>query len=333
MLPDLVLLLGGLAALYFGGGWLVRGASALARSLGVTPLVIGLTVVAFGTSMPELVVNLAAAFRGSADLGFGNVVGSNIANLGLLLALTALLRPIPIDRGLVVYEIPLMIGAALLALVLALLGGDAPGFGPGDGLVLLLFFALFMGAALGRARGPGPLHPEGSVPAGASHPDSSRTAPDPPGGVSTGGGWRITVWIVAGLAALFLGGEGTVRGAVGLATGVGISDAVVGLTVVAVGTSLPEFATTLTAARQGQVALAVGNVVGSNLFNIAFIWGVTVLVAPAALPDGGVVDLAVMVGLSMILLPLALSGRVLGRGEGALLLVLYLGYLGFVLVR
>jgi cation:H+ antiporter len=249
MLLHIVLLALGLAALIAGVRCWSAGASALAASLRVAPVLIGLTVVAFGTSTPELVVNLAAALRGSTEIGFGNVVGSNIANIGFLLAITVVAIPLTVHRSIVIREIPMMILACLAALVLAggAFLGEVPSgyYARGDGLMLLLLFVVFLYYTVGEALrqrdldpglGAG-MGPGTGMDTGGAPPPAPRRAARPASASS-----------LAGLVALIVGGEITVRGAVGLATGLGVSEVVIGLTVIAVGTSLPELATTISAA-------------------------------------------------------------------------------------
>lgn len=325
MLLDTLLLGLGLAALIIGGTWLVRGASALAARLGVAPILIGLTVVAFGTSTPELVVNVSAALRGSTEIGFGNVVGSNIANIGFLLALAAIIAPLSIHRTLVIREIPMMILACAATIVLAggvLLGEESSGFSRGDGLMLLLLFTVFLYYTIGEA-----LQQREDL---MGRADGSPAVPD----VATPDGRpRFVAPIAGGLLALILGGEVAVRGAIGVADAMGVSETLIGLTVVAVGTSLPELATTLTAARKAQGDLAIGNIVGSNIYNLLFIWGLSVAIAPSALPVGGAVDLMVMTGFSLLLLPFVMTQSRLNRVEGVLMLLGYCGYVGWLLIR
>lgn len=308
----------------------MRGSVALAFRLGVAPVLIGLTVVAFGTSSPELVVNLVAAFRGSADIGFGNVVGSNIANVGLLLACSALVAPLAVHRMLVVREIPMMILAGAAAIVLGggfLVGGDIPGYGRGDGMMLLLLFGVFLYYTIGEAlQQRDTVQEDPSAPAGADWVPGGAPVENPSMG-------KILLLTVGGLILLIAGGELTVRGAVRIAAGFGISEAVIGLTVVAVGTSLPELATSIAAARRGEADIAVGNIVGSNLFNLLFVFGISVTVAPAAMPPGGPIDLLVMTGLSAVLLPMVLTKRRVDRVEGGFLLLVYLIYVGWLFVR
>lgn len=314
MLLDIVMLGIGLAALMFGGEWLVKGSVGLAARLGVAPIVIGLTVVAFGTSTPELVVNLSAGLRGNSSIGFGNVVGSNIANVGLLLGLSALLAPLSIHRVIVMREIPMMNLACLAMLALGaggVLGAENAGYTRGDGVMLLLLFSVFLyytvTEALLRSRAE---EPEG---------DSMSARP-----LSA---TKILLFIGGGLGALILGGESTVAGATSIARSLGIAETVIALTIVALGTSLPELATTLSAARSGQGDIAIGNIVGSNIFNLLFIWGISVVVAPAAVPEGGVKDLLVMTGICLILLPMAFSQHRISRLEGGFILALYCGYI------
>ncbi|MFA9479736.1 calcium/sodium antiporter [Phycisphaerales bacterium AB-hyl4] len=322
----LLLLLVGLAVLIAGGELLVRGASALAERLGVAPVIVGMTVVAFGTSTPELVVNLAAAIRGDSAIGFGNVVGSNIANVGLLLAITALAYPLVIHRSIVTREIPMLLLASLAAVVLglnSLTEGGADRFTRGDGLMLLLLFGVFLYYTLGDA-----LRQHDS--------DAYFTTPVVTAGgetVPTASGVRLAALVGGGLLLLVGGGELTVRGALGFAQAAGIPDVIVGLTLVAVGTSLPELATSIVAARRGQTDLAVGNIVGSNIFNLLFIWGLTVTLAPTDLPAGGRIDLLVMTGFAAALLPMALSQRKLSRWEGGLLAVGYMAYITWLAMR
>jgi cation:H+ antiporter len=322
MLLDGTLFLIGLGLLVVGGDLLVRGASDFARRIGVAPIVIGMTVVAFGTSAPELVVNLAAAWRGNTAIGFGNVVGSNIANVGLLLGLSAVIAPLTLQRTIVNREIPMMILGSTVALVLALTGAGrgAPGFGRGDGVVLLLLFSVFLYYTFADAL----RQREDAFLAAALTDTERRFKP-------TGPGKRvITLLVLGGLAILVAGAELTVRGASALAHGFGISETVIGLTVVAIGTSLPELATAMVAARQGKSDIAIGNIVGSNIFNILLIWGISVTIHPAALAPGAIVDLFVMTVFALLLLPMAVSRSRIGRTEGAIMLSAYFGYMGWL---
>ena len=317
MLLDVLWLLSGLALLVGGAEMLVRGAVALARRFRVPPLVIGLTVVAFGTSTPELMVNLDSVWRDAPDVGFGNVIGSNIANIGLLLGITALMAPLAVHASVVIREIPMMVLVSLAALVMVvdglLMGGEANRLDRGDGLLLLLLFALFLYylvADMIKAREQNAAGEQGMMNV-----------------------WVAAVLIAAGLAGLVLGAHLTVTGAVGLARSAGVPEVIIGLTLVAVGTSLPELATSLVAARQGQTDIAVGNIVGSNIFNLAFILGLTATIKPMPVPPGGLVDVCVMMGFAVLLLPMAMTRQSISRAEGAVLLALYIGYISWLAIR
>lgn len=323
MLVNVIFLVVGLALLLGGGDVMVRGASALARVLGISPLVIGLTVVAFGTSAPELAVNVLAALRGSGDLSFGNIVGSNLANIGLILGVAAIVRPLDVRVSLTRREIPFMIVVSALALGMAfdplVFGSDRGSFGRADGAILLLGFVLFLaytGVQVRRQRASDELLR--TVAGGAGEGQAAPRARIAPSLLMT----------VGGLAALLYGGHLTVESAVRLARDLGVPELIIGLTVVAVGTSLPELATAVVATLRGHPDIAVGNVVGSNLFNLLFVLGLTSVICPVGVPTGGILDLVVMVGLAIVLLPIALtSSSRITRAEGLGLLAIYVAYL------
>jgi cation:H+ antiporter len=306
-----VLLIGGAEAL-------VRGASALARLAGVSPLIIGLTVVAFGTSTPEMAVNITASLSGVSAIAFGNIIGSNIANVGLIVGLTALLKPLDIESQIISRELPMMLLASVCAVVLGfdpVLRGAVSLYDRADGLVLLLFFAVFLYYTIGdvlRKRRSDALVREASASLSGA------------GARSYAVQWGL---IGLGLAGLVFGGRLTVDAASALALGLGVSQVVVGLTVVALGTSLPELATSLVATWRGQTDIAVGNVVGSNIFNLLFIAGTSAVIAPITIPAAGLADLLVMTAFAVVLLPFALlNHRRIVRREGLVLLLAYVGY-------
>jgi len=300
----------GLGLLYLGGEGLVRGASNLALRLGLSPLVIGLTVVAFGTSAPELVVSLDAALKGSTDVAIGNVVGSNICNIGLILALSAMIRPLSVEAKIVRVDLPL-----LLVVSLALLGLLACGeLSRLEGGFLVFGLIAFCSLTVYLAR----------------HAHQGTAVRVLPGSQTAFGSiFRCLLLIVVGLVLLVYGGDCFVSAAVGLAQSFQVSEAVIGLTIVAVGTSLPELATSLIAALKRESDIAIGNVVGSNLFNILGVLGVSSLVSPLPLGSVSWMDLFIMCGFSILCLPLVRTGWSLTRAEGALLLVLYVTYLGW----
>lgn len=311
---DYVFLLVGIALLYFGGESLVRGAVRLARSLGISPLVIGLTIVAFGTSSPELFANLAAVLGGTPELAFGNIVGSNVANVALILGLSAVVAPILVRSVVVRREVPVMLLASF-ALVPVFLGGV---MGRLEGAVFVLLLSTYLWRLLRGGERPA-VEAEFAVEYG----DGRR-------GRSDATSW---VLVVAGLGLLAGGAQLLVLGATAIARSWGVPELVIGLTVVAVGTSLPELVTSVVAAAKGEPDIALGNVVGSNVFNVLGILGVSALVRPLPLPaDGGWRDILVMIGFSVVLLPMLVSGLRLARFEGALLLLGYVGYLVWLFV-
>jgi cation:H+ antiporter len=319
---DWLLLIAGLLVLLSGGEALVRGATALARRLGISPLVIGMTVLAFGTSAPELAVNVAAAFAGRSAITFGNVVGSNIANVGLILGFTAILQTLRIHRTIVTREIPIMLGATALAIFLGsdwMLGGRPDRIGRVDGILLLIAFAAFLFVTVRnalKARKDDQFMREAEV---------GQDEVAPPNAPAT------VLLTVAGLAGVLLGSHWTVEGATRVAQGLGMSEALIGLTIVAVGTSLPELTTSLFAGLKGHADLAIGNIVGSNVFNLLFILGVsaTIHAVPVPVPRGRV-DLLALALFSIILLPFGITQKKLRRAEGAVLLA---GYVAFIVWR
>lgn len=330
----------GLVLLLLGGYALVRGASSLAASFGISPIMIGLTVVAFGTSAPELAVNATAAAHSSGGLAFGNVVGSNLANLGIVLGLSAVLKPLAIRGKVVAREIPMMLLATAAVMVMGL--GSQLEFAPGiydraDGVVLLLLFCVFFYAAIGDIMRKRPVDPiVGQVQESVEdvedldakgHGKSGKR----PQSVAPMQRRAISCLLsFLGLVGLYLGGELTVSAASDLARLAGLSEAVIGLTVVAVGTSLPELVTSVIAALRGQTDIAVGNVVGSNIFNLLLVLGTSSALAPVQVPMGGPVDLVVLLLTSILVLPFALMhGRRIVRSEGATFLAIWIGYTAY----
>lgn len=312
------LLVAGLVLLILGGELLVRGAARLAIAAGISPLVVGLTVVAFSTSAPELAVNLQSALSGAPDLAIGNIVGSNISNVLLILGVSALIMPLTVKQQLIRLDVPIMVGASVLLLVMALDGQMLRGEGAALMLCIVAYsvLAVFMSRRESRA-------------VQQEYTDAyQRDTPARPW-------WHAIVSVVAGVAALVLGGRWLVDGAVSIAKWLGIGDLVIGLTVVAIGTSLPELVTSIIATRKGERDIAVGNVVGSNIFNIFSVLGITATLAPAGVPISPTalsIDLPIMVGVAMLCLPIFFNGAQVHRWEGALFVLLYVLYLGFVVL-
>jgi cation:H+ antiporter len=321
MLIDAVMFVGGLVALYFGADWLVHGAARLARALGISAVIVGLTIVAFGTSAPELVVTVLAAARGQPDVAVGNVVGSNIVNIGLILGLSASVAAIRIQAGLVLREMPIMIGTAL---ALIWLGADGM-ISRVDALILLAMFVAFVLYMLRAAR----LTSAPVLEAEFDEFEQDR------GMTPTGAGrGRDVLLIGSGLVGLVVGAELLVRAAVSLARAAGISELVIGLTIVSVGTSLPELATSVVAALRREADIAVGNVVGSNIFNVLTVLGIAPLVQPVAVAGSLYeFEMWVMLAFSLLLPILCRSGLRLARIEGILLVIGYLAFVSVLVMR
>jgi cation:H+ antiporter len=319
----------GIVILVVGGEFLVKGSAALARSVGISPLIVGLTVVAFGTSAPELAVSVQAALTDSGTLAFGNIFGSNMANIGLIIGLAAVLHPLPIDHVVIRRELPMMLLALAAAMVMSFdveLGEQRDAYVRSDGLVLLLFFFVFIYYTLGdlgRQRGNHRAKANGSESVSVG-PMWAAGAKQPEG---TGRTLTNILWIVIGLAGLIYGADLVVRGGVGAARAMGVPEVVVGLTLVAIGTSLPELVATLAAVRRNDIALAVGGVVGSNIFNTLLITGVASTINPMPIPAWGHVDLAAtaILSLSLFFVARTHNQRII-RYEGLALLVLWFAY-------
>lgn len=302
----------GLVILTIGAEGLVRGSSALALRLGISPLAIGLTIVAFGTSAPELAVSVEAAASGSSSISIGNVIGSNIANIALILGIASMIQPMRVHTSLLTVQIPIMIGASLLLRGMTLDGS----IGRLDGLILfagIVIYNFYSYRSAKDATVPGLEQP---LP-GADTALLSMT-------------WFCLVLIAAGLAGLVAGGSLLVDAAVEIARFFDVPESVIGLTIVAVGTSMPELATSVVAALRKQADIALGNVVGSNIFNILGILGIASLINPLSSTDFSRIDFALMMGIAILLLPLAWTHRRLGRLEGLFLFVTYIGYLYYL---
>ena len=309
----------GFVFLIKGADFLVDGAASIARSLKVSDLVIGLTVVAFGTSTPELFVNLIASFKGNADIAIGNVLGSNIANILLILGVSSILYPLAVTKGTVWKEIPF---SALAAIVLLFMANDqfldragASALTRIDGLTFLCFFTIFIYYTFSIAE---------RIEGVEEHITPRQY-----------GRLRAVLYIIAGLAGLTVGGKWIVDGAIALATRFGMSESLIGLTIVAVGTSLPELATSAVAAYKKNADIAVGNVVGSNIFNIFFVLGISAVIKPLPFQAKNNVDLFMVILSSLMLFFFMFTGkkRSLDRWEGIVCMALYFGYIAFLIVN
>ncbi|MFK7977260.1 MAG: calcium/sodium antiporter [Halioglobus sp.] len=319
----LFLLLVGLALLLAGGTALVHGASGVASTYGVSPLVVGLTVVAFGTSAPELIVNVVGALREESALAFGNVVGSNLANLGLVLALAALIKPMTIQGQIVRRELPLLLLGTTIFLVMTLdgplLGTDAI-LTRSEGTTLLLLFSIFIYLSVrdlidGR---------------GDALIENVREVTDSKAGRAMGSPTLMTFWlfVAAGTIGLAFGGHMTIVHGSAFAEAVGLPPVVVGMVVVAIGTSSPELVTSIIAAWNDESDLCLGNVIGSNIFNTLFVLPISAMITPLPIPEGGVNDILLTLAFSVVLIPVFVFGRAyMNRWVGLAMLLTYVGYM------
>jgi cation:H+ antiporter len=319
---DIFILIFGLIVLYFSADWLVAGSSRLAARLGVPPLVIGLTVVAFGTSMPELLVSVTAALRNSSAIALGNVVGSNIVNIALILGLSALIRPLGTKVRSIRMEAPFMVLGAII-LVLTIMDSM---LGRLDGLLFSVMFLVFVYYSYRTAR------KESVV---LSEDIKQEFEKSEKRGIR---GIPIAPLIAIGLCGLVLGAHLLVNSAIGIAIKLNLSETFIGLSIVALGTSLPELATSTVAAYRGENDISIGNIIGSNIFNTFGIIGISALIHPLEINNGIVetnymVDLALMVILSLAIWLFMYTGKRISRGEGVLLILVYLGYLVFLTGR
>lgn len=309
MLLDIIFIVVGVAMVLYGADRLTEGSSALARRMNVPEIIIGLTIVAAGTSAPELFVSMMSALKGTPDLAVGNVVGSNTMNAMLIVGCAAMVAPMTISRSTVKKDIPFSVGASVLLMLLAL----NCFLGRWDGIILLIGFAAFMTYTLLRAK-------KGQAEAQTEQTGAKQQNP-----------WLSVLFVVVGLALLVGGSNLFVDSASSVATQLGISEGVIGLTVVAGGTSLPELATSVVAARKGQSAIAIGNVIGSNVFNILMILGLTATISPLAIVGITTVDMAVMFLSVALVWMFSFTRFTVERWEGALLVVGYLAYLSWLL--
>lgn len=311
MLLEIVLLIAGLALIVFGAEWLVDGASSVARKAGISEFVIGLTIVGFGTSCPELVVSLTGALQGNADVAVGNVVGSNLFNTLLILGVTALISPLVITRNNARRDIPITLLATIILVVMSLVGNNITRF---EGAIMLILFALYIYSCFKTDTGlddeEDALKKEKTV-------------------------FISIIFILAGLAGLIFGGQLFVDNATLLAKQLGVSDKVIAITLLAGGTSLPELATCVVAAVKGKGQLALGNILGSNVFNILLILGTSAAIVPLSTAAMGLVDLAVLLMSSLMLILWTVTGskNKLDRWEAVLMVLMYMAYIAYLFVK
>lgn len=312
---EIGLIVAGLMLLYAGAEGLVKGASSLALRLGITPIIVGLTVVAFGTSAPELVVGLF----GTDDVAVGNILGSNVANLALILGASALIRPIEVKSRAVRRDLPIMVAATLIFMAVLANGTLARS----DGIILLVAMAAYLGYTYFEARRD--MLDVDDLVEGELDPDEVEETPH---------WWRNALFVVVGIAGLALGAKWMVDGSVAIAELMGVSQLVIAISIVAFGTSLPELATSLVAAYRDEADISVGNVIGSNIFNLLFVVGILAVVGDMAVsPDARHIDIWVVLAVTVGIWPLLRTGHAINRWEGGLLLVVYFGYVISLFLR
>ena len=316
---DVLLVIAGLVLLIGGGEALVRGASSIATRLGISPLIVGLIVVSAATSAPELAVTIGSVLSGEPGLAVGNVIGSNIVNILLILGLSAIVSPLLIKRQLVRFDIPVMVGLSVLLVAVSLDGQ----IGLLDGVLLLggLVAHAVLSIIIGRREVRDGVEGAGVAPV----PTPER--PLPP--------WLAAVLLLVGIGLLVLGSQLLVTGAVSIASALGVSSLVIGLTVVAIGTSLPELATSIIAVRRGERDMAVGNIVGSNIFNIGMVLGLPAIIFGEGIPVPAAaiaLDLPVMLATAIALLPIAFTGFIIARWEGGLFVAIYIAYTAYLVL-
>lgn len=325
MIIDIVWLIVGLVLILSGANFLTDGASAVAKKFGLTDLVIGLTVVAFGTSAPELVISITASADGNPELAVGNVIGSNIFNILAIIGITAMVRPIAIKKSVMTIEIPMVLLSSVIILILGssvvLDHTQANIISRVEGLLLLIFFLLFMRYTFATAR---------NTPDAGSDPQAADTNK-----LKNIKMWQAIVFIIGGLAALIWGGNKFVQGASAIASGLGVSEAVIGLTIVAIGTSLPELATSIVAALKNEPGLAIGNVIGSNIFNIFMVLGTAAVVKPLPFGNINYVDLWVLTGASLMFMIFGwfFKKRIITRAEGTIMAICYILYMSWLVIN
>lgn len=313
MIVSFLLIIAACALLYFGADGLVGGSARIAFKLGIKPLIVGLTVVAFGTSSPELVVSVNANLAGSGDITLGNVIGSNICNIGLIVGITALIKPIKVSLQIVRQDIMIMCGVSVLPLIM-LVDGQISRV---EGAILILLLIGYLWHIIFVVSKKGNIEADTEIDAIVA-----KTKPM----------WLNISYIIGGLALLIIGANLFVENAIEIARMFNVSESVIGLTLVAIGTSLPELATSVVASLKGESDISLGNIVGSNIFNILAILGIASVISPINFGNITYIDLSIMLMFAVVLLPLARTGFIINRKEGVLLLLLYLGYM-YILLR
>ena len=318
MILSIILLIVGLILLVKGADFFVDGSSSIAKALRIPSIIIGLTFVAFGTSAPEAAVSIIAGIKGQNDIAMGNVVGSNLFNLLAVVGICAIIKPINIERQIIVKEYPFSIVATLALVILScdmFFNNTVNSLSRSDGIVILLFFAIFLYSIITTALQ-------------SRENNSAEDAQKPKYSMGKG-----ILFSILGLAGIIGGGQLVVNSATSIAQSFGISEALIGLTIVAIGTSLPELVTSIVAAKKGESDIAIGNVVGSNIFNIFFVLGASSAISPINISGFNIIDMFIMVGVVMLVYLFCITKRSVSRIEGFVLTALYIGYLVYIIMR
>jgi len=315
---EYVLLLIGFLILVKGADFFVEGSSEIATFLRIPPLLIGLTIVAFGTSAPEAAVSISAALKGTGDIAVGNVVGSNLFNILFILGITAIIQPLVVERQTIKKEIPFaLLGSIVLLVLIAdrILANANSVLSRGDGLILLTYFSVFMYYILEVAKNSREQFELDDIDPSPTHIG------------------KYVLYTIGGLVAIVFGGDMVVKNAIVIAIALGMSETLVGLTIVAVGTSLPELITSVTAALKNKSEIAVGNIVGSNIFNIFFILGISSVIHPIVVDSNILIDTVIMILSTVILLIFSQTHSKITRAEGGVFMLMYAGYMAYILIR
>lgn len=326
MILEIILIVLGIAVVLWGADRFTDGATGLARLLKVSELVIGLTVVALGTSLPEFMVSFMSVLRGSSDMSVGNIIGSNVFNILVILGASALMRPMVVERTLLRRDLPLCFAASVLLVAFAFSGGMIARW---EGVLLTAFFCGYMFVAYRIA-----LTDRRTKALSDSSPKEENSDSPSNGKVGKGSGiWQSILLILVGMAALVIGGRVLVDNAAAVAREWGVSESVIGMTILAAGTSLPEFATSVVAARKGSLGLAFGNAIGSNIFNIAFVIGICSSIVPMAVTEITVLDWCMLVGSVVLVWLVSFTRRTINSWEGLLLVLCYVTYLVSLIIK
>ena len=318
----------GLVAMIKGADWLTDGAASIAHHFGIPTIVVGLTIVAVGSSMPEFVVSVVSAFKGNVDMALGNVVGSNIFNILAIVGITALVMPIEIDRRNIKYDIPFVVLSSLYVAITALdsyfdatIDATTNSISRSDGLLMLCTFAIFMTYTMAISKSD-------QNKTANTHADNKEQQPKHPM-------WKNILLVLIGLVLLIAGGDGLVEGASGIARWIGISESVIALTIVSAGTSAPELAASVMAAKKGDTAMALGNVVGSVVFNVFFVLGTSAVIFPLGIGGVTATDILVLLGTSVLLWILTAFGQkqlIITRTEGAIMVIMAIAYYTYLVI-